>query len=139
MKICLVEDNDAILAHLRRLTGELAGARVVGEARDEARALELIRATSPDIIVLDLKLARGSGMGVLRGLADHRPRPRVVVLTNSSADAYRQRCLALGADAFLDKTREFEQLPGVLTGMAASAPQASGDTPPNPTLPRRTP
>src|SRR3989304_224339 len=72
---------------------------------------------------LDLGLRRGSGLEVLLRLQSFVPRPVVVVLTNYPHEEYRRQCLALGADAFLDKSLEFEQVVDALRA-AARAPEA---------------
>lgn len=121
MKIFLVEDSDVIRAHLRDALSTLAGAEVLGEAHGQDDAIAGIAATQPDAVILDLTLAQGNGVEVLRRIRPLYPALRIVVLTNRTEAQYRNRCLALGADLFLDKSRDFESLPGQLATLAASA------------------
>src|SRR5436190_424445 len=75
-----------------------------------ADAISGILETRPDLVVLDVHLAEGSGFDVLRALHAQAPELEVVVLTNYSADPYRQIAERFGARALFDKTREFERV-----------------------------
>ncbi|RZI42375.1 response regulator transcription factor [Herbaspirillum sp. HC18] len=110
MKVFLVEDSELILEHLRDMLAEVAGVQTVGEASTEDNAIRGIEASRPDLVILDLTLAQGSGIEVLRRTKRTLPAAKTVVLTNRVAPQYRQRCLEMGADCFLDKTRDFTQL-----------------------------
>jgi DNA-binding NarL/FixJ family response regulator len=56
----------------------------------------------------------GSGIEVLRSLKKMTPAPAVIMLTNFAYEQYRKKCEAAGADFFLDKSTEFDQIPLVL-------------------------
>ena len=120
MKIFLVEDSDVILAHLRCVVSEIAGAEVLAHADNQDAAIAGIAALRPDVAILDLTLASGSGIDVLRHIKQQRPEIKAVVLSNRSEPPYRKRCMALGADLFLDKSRDFERLKQHLLALAAS-------------------
>ena len=61
-----------------------------------------------DIAVVDLFLAQGSGLGVLRHLRARSPSQRAVVLSNYATADMRRRCREAGADAVFDKSNELE-------------------------------
>jgi DNA-binding NarL/FixJ family response regulator len=73
-----------------------------------------IDAGNIDAVILDLQLHTGSGFGVLRALHARAEAPPVIVFTNFAITAYRDSALALGATHFLDKSRDYDRLPGVL-------------------------
>jgi CheY-like chemotaxis protein len=82
---------------------------VVGMAEDELTALAWLRknAESCDLLLIDIQLKRGSGLGVLR-VASRLPRPlALVVLTNYATPQIREHCLRLGANRVFDKSNEF--------------------------------
>jgi CheY-like chemotaxis protein len=56
---------------------------------------------------------------VLSDLKSSASTPVVIVLTNHATAAHRERCLAAGATDFLDKTRDFERIPGLLRDLHA--------------------
>ena len=72
----------------------------------------MLQGQSWDAAVLDLQLKKGTGLGVLKALrgTTRPPGARVIVFTNYAFPQYRERSLALGADYFFDKSREFERV-----------------------------
>ena len=108
--VYVVEDSAALCEHLRALLGELDGVRVVGQTGGAQEAIEAVRGLQPDVVLLDLRLAEGSGFDVLRALREDGNGARVIVLTNHGSDAYRRRALEAGADLFLDKSVDFDRL-----------------------------
>jgi DNA-binding response OmpR family regulator len=70
---------------------------------DGVRALEEIRAQTPDVLVLDLMMPRMTGFDVLAGIRDVEPRPRVIVLSARGREEDVVRAFGLGADDFIAK------------------------------------
>ncbi|MGA7983686.1 MAG: response regulator [Burkholderiales bacterium] len=110
LKVYLVEDSPAILERLEALLATIEGARTVGRASRAAEAIEGILAEHPDLVVLDLKLAEGSGFDVLRALRGAAPGIDVYMLTNFASEPYRRLAERLGARDLFDKTTEFERV-----------------------------
>ncbi len=106
MIIFLVEDALLIRERLRELIHE-AGSIVVGEAITETDALLGIRETQPDLAVVDLCLAEGSGLEVIRQIKLESPNTIIVVMTDFSHELYRRACMVLGAHYYFSKTTEF--------------------------------
>ena len=73
-----------------------------------------------DVVILDLQLRKGTGFGVLRAMTGLPRKPIVVVLTNSRSAPTGKPALSLGAREFLDKSRDYDRLPGILTDIAAA-------------------
>ena len=103
---------------LESLLAEIPGTTVAGRAAGATEAIRDILATRPDIVLLDVQLAEGSGFDVLRALHAQAPELPVVMLTNYSADPYRQIAERFGVRAFFDKTKEFERVREVLAPAA---------------------
>lgn len=110
MQVFLVEDSQLVRERLEALLTQVPGTEIVGRATTASSAIENILATRPDLIVLDVQLAEGSGFDVLRKLHAEAPELNVVMLSNYSSDPYRQIAERFGARAFYDKTREFERV-----------------------------
>ncbi len=68
----------------------------------------MIRDCQPDLVLLDLSLAPGSGINVLRQARAEGLHCKIIVLTHQPLDAYRRQCEALGADGFHDKGADLE-------------------------------
>jgi DNA-binding NarL/FixJ family response regulator len=95
------------------------GASVVGEATRADAAIRDILATRPDVVVLDLSLADGSGFDVLRAVHHQAPEIDFYMLSNFAADPYRQLAERLGARDFFDKSKEFERVRDIIVQRAA--------------------
>lgn len=107
----VVEDNPVILEHLSAALTEMADVDVVGSAPDEGGALAWLGTPDAcDVVIIDIFLRSGSGLGVLKGIRDLSFPLERVVLTNYATDDVRTRCKALGAEAVFDKSRELEEL-----------------------------
>lgn len=110
MQVFLVEDSLLVRERLEALLTQVPGTEIVGRAASASAAIRDILTTRPDLVVLDVQLAEGSGFDVLRELHAKAPELDVVMLSNYSSDPYRQIAARFGARAFYDKTREFERV-----------------------------
>lgn len=115
MRVFIADDSPLVLERLTRMLSELPGTvELIGQASDAREAAEAIRRLKPDVVILDIRMPGGSGIDVLRQIKRERAAPVVVMLTNYSYHQYRDTCMAIGADFFLDKSTEFEKIPEVL-------------------------
>jgi len=108
----IVEDNPVILSNLVATLEELTDVTVVGHAGNEHDALEKIAALAGqlDLVIVDLFLQAGSGLGVLKYTQDHGLSAQRVVLTNFATPEMRLRCMELGATRVFDKSGEIDEL-----------------------------
>lgn len=112
LRLFLVEDSAVISENLIATLDEVVNVEVLGCARDEHTALEWLLAPDVDcaLMIIDIFLASGTGLEVLRRARILRPNTRLVVLTNYATPEVRRRCAQLGADRVFDKSAELEQL-----------------------------
>lgn len=110
MNVFVVEDSAAMRSHLTAALEEVEGVHVVGEADGAYAALFAIDRLRPDLVIVDLRLAEGSGLTVIEEVKRLHPAPMVAVVTNYPHPQYRARCLELGADYFFDKAKGFDAL-----------------------------
>jgi len=99
-RILVVDDNEDIRQFVR-LVLEPEGYRVI-EAPDGNAALEEIRGTEPDLIILDLSIGQPDGMDICRSIRKNSMVP-IIVLTSHSDEVDEAMCLAIGADDFIAK------------------------------------
>ena len=112
LKTYIVEDSPVIRDSLIAALEEMAPIDVVGVAEDEASAVRWLgeRSNTADLVIVDIFLKQGSGLGVLR-LADRTPPPRtMVVLSNHATPEIRRKCAELGANKVFDKSNELDAL-----------------------------
>jgi len=124
LRILLVEDSPLLRGRLENMISQHAAFKVTGLAAAEAEAVEKLDSVPYDAIVVDVELRPGSGIGVIRharalnkasGDGGH---VWIIVLTNYDLPTVRERCMQAGADHFLDKMREIDQLIPILLGIA---------------------
>lgn len=118
MDVFIVEDSAGFRERLIAALEEVPGIRVVGWAAGEDEATAAIDRLRPRFVVVDIRLAQGSGFGVLEAVKRLDPRPIVAVLTNYPEPQYRTRCAALGADHFFYKAAGLDSLLDVCRRLA---------------------
>jgi DNA-binding NarL/FixJ family response regulator len=111
IKVFIADDSLIVREHLVTMLDELAGIEIVGQAENVAEAISGIRILQPDVLILDIRMPGGTGIDVLQNIKQDEVAPMVIVLTNYPYPGYRQKCLQAGADFFLDKSTEFDQIP----------------------------
>ena len=116
IRVVLVDHQELVRPRVRRILRGEGHVEVVGEAPDGGRALEVIRATDPDVVLLDLRMPVLDGLDVLRAMAGERS--AVVVLTTFDTDANVREALALGAAGFLLKDAPADRLVGAVRAAA---------------------
>jgi DNA-binding NarL/FixJ family response regulator len=117
--VVIVEDSEMSLRRLESAVEAVTGLALAGTARSPAEAIELVSTLRPAIVILDLFLADGSGVDVLRAMAEKGIRAEVVVVTNAPSAALGDACREFGARFFFDKTLEFEEFQAALQTLQA--------------------
>ena len=120
LQVYLVEDSPIIQ---RLVTSAIvaAGAELSGCSADAQTAIADLFTLQPDLILIDILLASGSGFDVLKTLQEHSLVPGAikVVLTNHANAEYKNLSLRLGADRFFDKFSETSQALALIDTLAA--------------------
>jgi len=114
LRVFIADDSEFIRERLPQRLVDFTGAEIVGQASDGEKALASIRTLKPDVVILDIRMPGKSGIEVLQELKKDKSPPVIVMLTAYPYPQYREKCMALGADYFLDKASEFDKLDGIL-------------------------
>lgn len=132
-RVLVADDQVLIRAGLAALLRAAPGIEVVGEAVDGETAVALAASTSPDVILMDVRMPDVDGIAATRRIlaADPDPVPKVLVLTTFDIDEYVYEALRCGASGFLLKDTPPDRL------LAAIATVAAGDMLFAPTVVRR--
>lgn len=111
LRTFLVEDSPIILPSLTERLASLP-IELVGTACSEEAAVDwlLENPTCWQLLIVDLFLTSGCGLGVLAACRVRSARQRVVVLSNYATQEMRRQCRDYGADAFFDKSTELDSL-----------------------------
>ena len=97
IRILLVDDQELVRAGFRMVLDAQQDMSVVGEAGDGAAALELLRAVTADVVVMDVRMPRLDGIEATRRICQAGEWPRVLMLTTFDLDEYAYAALKAGA------------------------------------------
>lgn len=127
VRVLVVDDSVVVRDRLVALLSELAGVEVVGTASDVPEGVAVARRLAPDAVLLDVRMPGGDGVAVLQDIKSRAPGTVVVILTNYTGERHRARCLAAGADHFLDKSVDLDRLVDIFEDLVSAARSNGGD------------
>ena len=124
-RLLLIEDSAPLRERLMAMLTVPGKMRVAAWAETEDEAVSKVRDEEFDVLVVDVELRQGSGINVIRQvrrLCEGRRQPLIIVLTNYSLPTVRERCLAAGADHFLDKMQQFSEPLALIESLTVPRP-----------------
>ncbi len=109
-RVLIVDDHPIVRQGLRRMIEPEPDLVVCGEVQTEREARAAIRALSPDIVIVDISLAQGDGLELVRDVHAQRPELPMLVLSMHDELIYAERLLAAGASGYIMKHAASDQL-----------------------------
>lgn len=110
MRILIVDDSDMLRERVIIALKTLKDVEIVGEAKNGIEALQQINQQNPDFIILDLRMPEMSGIAVLQKIREQGNKSKVCIFTNYPYIQYKEKCFAVGADYFIDKNENIQEL-----------------------------
>jgi DNA-binding NarL/FixJ family response regulator len=111
VRIVVADDHQVVRSGFAGLLGTQPDFTIVGTAQDGAEAVRVCRETSPDVVLMDVRMPGMDGIEATRQLTgSSADRPRVLILTTFDLDDYVYDALCAGASGFLLKDVTAEQL-----------------------------
>ena len=129
VSILLADDAAVLRRNVRKLMSNTGITLEIHEAESVCDTLCYLRRYSTDLLILDLQFPDGTGFDVLKHISVLEVRPLVVVLTNFPSEVNHVRARELGADYFLDKSYEYEQVLSILEKLCLA--RSAGQQPKN--------
>jgi len=122
-RVFVVDDALVVRNLVIECLEEIPGLEVGGFAGSEETALAWLRSNPCDVLILDLELRQGTGLGLLRSLGSLESASKVVkiVYSNHTDENSRRVAMQLGATRFLDKMQDTDKLRLLLQDIAATA------------------
>jgi len=102
-KILIVDDHPLVRAGFAQLIGDCPDLEVCGEAADMSEALKQVDATAPDLAIIDLSLAGGSGLDLIERIKCRNSKLLMLVASMHDETLYAERVLAAGARGYINK------------------------------------
>ena len=109
-RVLIVDDHPIVRQGLRRMIETESDLVVCGEVQTEREARAAIRALVPDVVIVDISLAQGDGLELVRDVHAQRPDLPMLVLSMHDELIYGQRLLAAGASGYIMKQAASDQL-----------------------------
>lgn len=122
IRVVIVDDHPMMRDGLRHVLAPQPDIDVVGEAADGRDAVDVIRSTSPDVVLMDLQMPELDGVGALRALATDPGSPAVLVLTTYDTDADIYNAIDAGAAGYLLKDAPADQILAAVRALARGEP-----------------
>lgn len=118
-RVLIVEDHTLLAQLLADVINSLPGFIVVARATGETEALVLCGELNPDVMILDLVLAKDSGLTVLTKLREKGELPKVLVCSGNLTPDVVREALEIGAVGLIDKTARLEEFRSALFAVAS--------------------
>ena len=118
MKIVIADDSSLLRKRINFFLNNINNIDIVGEAVNGLEVLKLIEDKKPNLVIMDIRMPEMNGIEVLRKIRELKMKVKVCILTKYPYPQYRKRCLKAGADYFLSKTEDFEDIKIVITDMS---------------------
>lgn len=103
IKVLVVDDHTIVRQGLTRLLEEQAGIKVVGEAVNGRKAIDLAKDLNPDVIVMDIAMPRMNGIEAAKRIRKHLPKTKILILSMYSHEHYIHELLETGVSGYLLK------------------------------------
>jgi DNA-binding NarL/FixJ family response regulator len=120
MKIVIADDSSLLRERIKSLLYGSKEKLVIYEVENGVDALKLIEDKKPDLAILDIRMPEMNGIEVLKKIRELKIKVKVCILTNYPYPQYKRKCFEEGADYFLSKIEEFEDIKIVITELANS-------------------
>jgi DNA-binding NarL/FixJ family response regulator len=129
-RLVIVEDHKILRQGLCSLLSASADLEVVGQAGDGMNAIRTIKATEPDLVLLDINMPKMDGISVIREIKQYCPNTRILALTMHRSEQYILQVFKSGGDGYCLKSSGHEELmtaiEAVLSGKHYVSPEISG-------------
>lgn len=116
-KLLIVDDSSIIVERLLDALKDHETVKDIFTATNYQEALDLVMENKPDIIILDIQLTGKNGIDLLKMIIKEHATAKVIMFTNLADENYFKLCKELGASYCLDKSKDFEQIPGILKNL----------------------
>jgi len=123
LQILIADDSTEVRNSLKKFLARFEHLQIVAEATDAVEALNKTLQLKPDLLLLDIKMPKGSGLEVAEKIKKQLPECIIIMLTNFASNEFRNRAIEKGVDFFFDKSSEFEKVADVIKNILAKSSQ----------------
>ncbi|MFC2084214.1 response regulator transcription factor [Bacteroidota bacterium] len=114
MKILIVDDSPILQDRLSTMIREETNFQIIGHALNIVLGKELVDTLNPDVVISDIRVPGGGGFELLKYIKDNHKKVRTIMITNYPYPQYKEKAEEMGAEHFLSKSDDIEQLIPIL-------------------------
>lgn len=119
IKVFVADDHAVVRAGLATILGEQPDITIVGEAEDGFEATSKVLELKPDVILMDILMPKCNGLDAMIAIRDRMPDARVLILTVSESEDNLFRALRFGAQGYLLKSANIDEVADAVRKVAA--------------------
>jgi DNA-binding NarL/FixJ family response regulator len=125
VRVFVIDDESLVRIGVIALLTDLDDVVVVGDSSSPRAALARLPETRPDVVLLDITMPELSGLDAIPQVREAWPQARIVMMTHHEGDSFVERALRAGADGYLSKDSEPDELTIALRAVIAGRPYVS--------------
>src|SRR5438132_1512755 len=125
LRVLIVDDHALFRRGLQMVLASEADIDVVGEASDGAEAVDKAKALRPDVVLMDVRMPRRSGIEAASVIRDELPEAKILMLTMSDEEADLYEAIKAGASGYLLKEISIEEVPDAIRSVWAGQSRIS--------------
>jgi len=110
IRVLLADDHSLFRAGVQALLSNIEGVEVVGEADSGRKAIEMVRARTPDVVLMDIAMPEMNGLETTTRVTKEFPGVRVIMLSMHAGEEYVMQALRAGASGYLLKDAATSEL-----------------------------
>lgn len=125
IKILVVDDHDLVRMGIARMLEDVDDFEVVGDAKTGEQALQICRKQKPDVVLMDVKMPGMGGLEATRKLLTIDTSIKVIAVTACDDDLYPERLMKAGAQGYITKGAEVEEMINAINSVVNGTPYMS--------------
>ena len=110
LKVLLVDDQKFVQQKLQQMLSPKDNLQIVGTASDGEAAIALVESLQPDVVLIDIEMPKMNGIEATQIICQHFPDCKIIILSSHEQQEYVQKIIAAGADGYVLKTIDTEDL-----------------------------
>lgn len=110
INLFIVDDSQGLRKLIKEILDKESDFKILGEAEDGVEAVEKIRSTKPDLVLMDIWMPKMNGLAAARQLKKDLPELKILVLTIFDSPEYREAAKKSGVNGFLKKSSIIKEL-----------------------------
>ncbi len=127
IRVAICDDHQIVRAGFKQLLSDTSDIEVVAEAANGKEALEIARGKACDVLLLDIGMPDHNGVDTLRTIKQGQPELPILILSGYPAQQYAVNLLKMGANGYLSKECEIEELIKAIRAVATGRRYVSAE------------